>query len=71
MNFKEIFETYKGLEKEIYILFIGRIVNSLGAFVHPLMALILTSENRNVSCRSRYVCNYVICISGTMHDIRG
>ena len=42
MNFKEIFETYKGLEKEIYILFIGRIVNSLGAFVHPLMALILT-----------------------------
>lgn len=44
MNFKEIFETYKGLEKEIYILFIGRIVNSLGAFVHPLMALILTQK---------------------------
>lgn len=44
MNFKQIFKTYKGLEKEIYILFIGRIVNSLGAFVHPLMALILTQK---------------------------
>ncbi|MEG2787784.1 MAG: MFS transporter [Romboutsia sp.] len=44
MDFKNIFGTYKGLSKEVYILFIGRIVNSLGAFVHPLMALILTQK---------------------------
>lgn len=44
MDFKNIFNTYRGLSKEVYILFIGRIVNSLGAFVHPLMALILTQK---------------------------
>ena len=44
MDFKKIFNTYRGLPKEIYILFIGRIVNSLGAYVHPLMALILTQK---------------------------
>ncbi|MGL6106389.1 MDR family MFS transporter [Romboutsia sp.] len=35
---------YKNLPKEIYILFIGKIVNSIGAFVHPLMSLILTQR---------------------------
>lgn len=44
MNLKNILNTYKGLPKDIYILFIGRIVNSLGAYVHPLMALILTQK---------------------------
>ncbi len=41
---KNILNTYKGLPKEIYILFIGKIVNSIGAFVHPLMTLILTQK---------------------------
>lgn len=44
MDLKKNLSTYKGLPKEIYILFIGRIVNSLGAYVHPLMALILTQK---------------------------
>lgn len=44
MYLRNVFGTYKGLPKEIYILFIGRIVNSLGAYVHPLMALILTQK---------------------------
>lgn len=35
---------YRGLPKEIYVLFVARIVNSLGAFVHPLLTLILTSK---------------------------
>lgn len=35
---------YKGLPKEIYILFIARIVNSLGAFVNPLLTMILTTK---------------------------
>lgn len=37
---------YGGLPKEIYVLFVTRIVNSLGAFVHPLLAYILTAKLR-------------------------
>lgn len=44
MGITNLLKTYKGLSKEVYVLFIGRIVNSLGAFVHPLMALILTQK---------------------------
>jgi len=35
---------YKGLRREIYVLFFARIINSVGAFVHPLMTLILTDK---------------------------
>lgn len=41
---KNLLNTYRGLPREIYILFIGKIVNSLGAFVQPLMSLILTQK---------------------------
>lgn len=41
---KNFFSSYKGLPKEIYILFIGKIVNCIGSFVHPLMSLILTQR---------------------------
>lgn len=41
---KSLLNPYKGLPKEIYILFVGKIVNSIGAFVHPLMSLILTQR---------------------------
>lgn len=44
MGIDNLVKTYEGLSKEVYVLFIGRIVNSLGAFVHPLMALILTQK---------------------------
>ena len=36
--------TYKGLPSEIYILFVARIINCLGNFVYPLLALILTQK---------------------------
>ena len=36
--------TYKGLPREIYILFVARIINCLGNFVYPLLALILTQK---------------------------
>ncbi|MCC3863433.1 MFS transporter [Terrisporobacter petrolearius] len=39
-----ILSTYKGLPREIYILFLGKIVNAMGAFVQPLMSLILTQK---------------------------
>lgn len=33
---------YKGLPKEIYIIFISRVINALGCFIGPLLTLILT-----------------------------
>lgn len=41
---KRLLEPYAGLPKEIYIIFISRVINSIGAFVYPLMALILTEK---------------------------
>lgn len=41
---KRLFTRYRGLPKEIYVLFFARIINSLGAFVHPLLTLILTKK---------------------------
>ena len=35
---------YKGLPREIYVLFFARIINSVGAFVHPLLTLIMTDK---------------------------
>ncbi|MDQ0150552.1 MDR family MFS transporter [Eubacterium multiforme] len=45
MNYlKKLTEPYKGLPKEIYILFIGNIINAAGSFIAPLMTLILTKK---------------------------
>ncbi|SFD35580.1 MFS transporter [Clostridium uliginosum] len=44
INLKQNLTQYKGLPREIYILFIGRIINCIGSFVTPLMALILTQK---------------------------
>ena len=41
---KQSLSQYKGLPREIYILFIGRIITCIGSFVTPLMALILTQK---------------------------
>lgn len=35
---------YKGLPREIYIIFISRIINAVGCFVMPLLTLILTER---------------------------
>ena len=35
---------YRGLRREIYVLFFARVINSVGAFVHPLLTLILTDK---------------------------
>ena len=39
-----LFKPYKGLPREVYIIFISRIINSIGCFVQPLLALILTQK---------------------------
>ena len=55
MSLKDTLNTYRGLPREIYILFIGKIVNSIGAFVHPLMTLILTQKIGLTSKEAGYI----------------
>lgn len=40
----KIFGQYRGLNKDIYILFVGRVVTALGSFIWPLMTLILSAK---------------------------
>ena len=40
----KIFNQYRGLRREIYILFFGRIVTNLGSMVWPVMTLILSQK---------------------------
>lgn len=35
---------YAGLKKEIYILFVGKLVTAMGAFVWPMMTFLLTTK---------------------------
>jgi MFS family permease len=42
INLSKIFNPYKGLSREIYILALGRMVNAAGSFIFPLLTLILT-----------------------------
>jgi len=42
--FKELLDEYKSLPKPIFYIFISRIVNALGAFVGPLLTLLLSDK---------------------------
>jgi MFS family permease len=45
MNYiKKLFTPYRGLPREVYIIFISRIVNAAGCFVMPLLTIILTQR---------------------------
>ncbi len=41
---KKYFQTYRGLNQSIYIIFIAQIINSTGAFVYPFLTLFLTNK---------------------------
>lgn len=41
---KQYFDDYRNLPKPIYYIFLSRIINSMGAFVGPLMTLLLTDK---------------------------
>ena len=43
-HIKNYISPYRGLPREIYIIFISRIVNAMGCFVMPLLTLILTER---------------------------
>ncbi len=44
INPRRIFETYSGLPRDIYVLFVARVVNSMGSFVFPFLTLLLTKR---------------------------
>ena len=39
---KQLLTPYQGLPKEVYILFVAKIINAMGSFVMPLLTIILT-----------------------------
>ena len=41
---RDLLSPYRGMPKEIYIIFISRIVNAMGCFVMPLMTIIMTDR---------------------------
>lgn len=41
---KQLFTQYTGLKKEIYILFIGKLVTAMGSFVWPMLTFLLTTK---------------------------
>lgn len=61
-RFVALFTPYKNLPKEIYIIFISRIVNSMGSFVGPLLTLILTEKIG----LSKDVAGFYMTISGAI-----
>ncbi len=41
---KKLLAPYKGLPREVYVIFISRIINAMGSFVMPLLTIILTEK---------------------------
>lgn len=39
-----LWDQYRGLSKDIYILFIGRVVSAMGSFIWPMLTLILSAK---------------------------
>ncbi len=61
-SIKQLFNRYRGLPKEIYVLFIARVINSIGAFVFPLLTLIL-KEKIGLSEEQAGLCMFIIALS--------
>lgn len=41
---KQLFSQYAGLKREIYVLFIGKLVTAMGSFVWPMLTFFLTTK---------------------------
>lgn len=63
MYIKKLFNPYMGLPREIYILFISKIINAMGSFVMPLLTLILTEKIGLSNGKA----GYYISISGILY----
>ena len=67
MKISRIINPYRGLSREIYILALGRMVNSAGSFIFPLLTLILTGKlgiNKTEA-------GYILTISGLFQMFSG
>ncbi|HEY8893110.1 MAG TPA: MFS transporter [Clostridium sp.] len=67
VKFSKIFDPYKGLSREIYILALGRMINAAGSFIFPLITLILTIKigvNKTDA-------GYIISASGILFMVSG
>ncbi|WP_041219729.1 MFS transporter [Desulfitobacterium dichloroeliminans] len=51
---------YRGMPREIYVIFVARIINAIGAFVGPLMTIIMTQSIGLSEGRA----GFYLCISG-------
>lgn len=61
--FKSIFNPFRGLSKEIWVIFLARVVNAMGSFIFPLLTLILTTKlNVNAS-----TAGYIMSVSGIIY----
>jgi len=43
-NIKSVFTQYKGLSSSIYVIFIARVVTNMGAFIWPMLTMILSRK---------------------------
>ena len=41
---KQLFTQYSGLKREVYILFVGKLVTAMGSFVAPMLTFFLTTK---------------------------
>ena len=55
-----MFEQYKGLRRELYVLFIGRVMTNLGSMIWPMMTLIL---NKKLGMNASQVANCLLIFS--------
>ncbi|MDT8716178.1 MFS transporter [Clostridium sp. 19966] len=61
--FKSMFNPFRGLSKEIWVIFLARVINAMGSFIFPLLTLILTTKlNVNES-----TAGYIMSISGIVY----
>ena len=55
-----MFEQYKGLRRELYVLFIGRIMTNLGSMIWPMLTLIL---NKKIGLNASQVASCLLVFS--------
>ncbi|MDO5516098.1 MAG: MFS transporter [Clostridium sp.] len=61
-HIKSMVIMYLGLPKEVYVLFFGKLISCIGAFIYPLLTLILTQKLRlSVSTASKFIAFNLVC----------
>ncbi|OPJ63983.1 MFS transporter [Clostridium oryzae] len=67
LKIAKIFNPYRGLSREIYIIALGRMINAAGSFIFPLITLILTLKigiNKTTA-------GYIVSVAGVMFTLSG